>query len=146
MAPSGRLGLTAAAGFFPVMAVLTAGPAAGYLCWGAAGLLGLILIPDKGMALLYLVFLGLYPVVKGSIEALGRLPLEWALKLLCFNAALTLCWFFLRALILPEPPAWLGESAPLVYLAGNAVFVLYDIGLSKVIGLLQRRLDQSRRR
>ena len=93
MAPSGQLGLTAAGGLFPMAAAVAAGRGAGYLCWGAAGLLGLILLPDKGVALLFLLFLGLYPVVKGAIESLRRLPLEWALKLAFFNLALTLCWF-----------------------------------------------------
>ena len=76
MVPSGRIGLTGAAGLFPVAAVLAAGRAAGYLCWAASALLGLFLLPDKGVALLYLIFLGLYPVVKNNIEGLRRLPLE----------------------------------------------------------------------
>ena len=74
MVPSGRIGLTGAAGLFPVAAVLAAGRAAGYLCWAASALLGLFLLPDKGVALLYLIFLGLYPVVKNNIEGLRRLP------------------------------------------------------------------------
>ena len=73
-----------------VAAVLAAGRAAGYLCWAASALLGLFLLPDKGVALLYLIFLGLYPVVKNNIEGLRRLPLEWLCKLACFNAALSL--------------------------------------------------------
>ena len=80
MVPSGRIGLTGAAGLFPVAAVLAAGRAAGYLCWAASALLGLFLLPDKGVALLYLIFLGLYPVVKNNIEGLRRLPLEWLLQ------------------------------------------------------------------
>ncbi len=48
VAPSGRLGLTAVGGLFPMAATLAAGRVAGYLCWGAASLLGLILLPDKG--------------------------------------------------------------------------------------------------
>ena len=31
--PSGKVGVTAAAGLFPVAAVLGAGRSAGYLCW-----------------------------------------------------------------------------------------------------------------
>lgn len=144
--PSGRLGLTAAAGLFPVAGVLAAGRAAGYLCWAAGGILGLILLPDKGVALLYLIFLGLYPVVKSRIESLGRLGLEWALKLVFFNAALTLFWFALRGLFLPSPPQWLGENSLLLYGGGNVVFVIYDVGLSRLIALFQARLGPGRRR
>lgn len=146
VAPSGQLGLTAVGGLFPMAAAVAAGRAAGYLCWGAAGLLGLILLPDKGVALLYLIFLGLYPVVKGAVESLRRLPLEWALKLAFFNLALTLCWSLFRELFLPALPDWLTGSLPVLYGAGNVVFVLYDIGLSRLVGWLRFRLGPRGRR
>ena len=57
--PTGKLGLTAAAGLFPIGAVIAAGRPAGLLCWAAASVLGLLLLPDKGVALMYLCFLGL---------------------------------------------------------------------------------------
>ena len=105
----------------------------------------LFLLPDKGVALLYLIFLGLYPVVKNNIEGLRRLPLEWLCKLACFNAALSLFWFALRALFLPDPPVWLGERTWLLYLAGNLIFVLYDVGLSRLIALVMARMPGRRR-
>lgn len=142
-APSGRLGLTAVAGLFPVAAVLAGGTAAGYLCWAAAGLLALILVPDKGVALLYLLFLGLYPVVKANIESLRHLGLEWGLKLVFFNAVLLLFWLALRRLFLPEAPDWL--HTPVLLAGGNVIFVVYDIGLSRLIGGLSARLHRGRR-
>ena len=145
MAPSGQMGLTAAGGVYPMAAAVAAGRGAGELCWGAAGLLGLILLPDKGVALLFLLFLGIYPVAKGAIESLRRLPLEWVLKLAFFNLALTLCWFLFRELFLPALPDWLTDSLPVLYGAGNVVFVLYDIGLSRLVGLLRTRLSARRR-
>lgn len=145
MVPSGRLGVTAAAGLFPVAGVLAAGRTAGYLCWAAGGILGLILLPDKGVALMYLAFLGLYPVVKSRIESLRRLGLEWVLKLVFFNAVLTAFWFVLRSMFLPQPPDWLGENSLLLYGAGNLVFVIYDVGLSRLIALFQARLGPGRR-
>lgn len=146
MAPSGRLGLTAAAGLFPMAATVLAGRAAGYLCWLAAGVLGLVLLPDKGVALMFLAFLGVYPVVKGGIERLRRLPLEWMLKLAFFNLALTMFWFFFQELFLPAPPEWLQDSVPLLYGAGNLIFVVYDIGLSRLVGLLRARMGFQQRR
>lgn len=145
VAPSGRLGLTAVGGLFPMAATLAAGRAAGYLCWGAAGLLALVILPDKGVALLFLVFFGLYPVVKEAIESLRRLPVEWILKLAYFNAVLTLSWFLFRQLFLPNPPQWLGDNTLLLYGAGNVVFVIYDLGLSRLVGLLSARMGFGRR-
>lgn len=140
IAPSGRLGLAAVGGLFPMAATLAAGRAAGYLCWGSAGLLALILLPDKGIALLFLAFFGLYPVVKEAIEGLRKLPVEWVLKLAFFNLVLTLGWFLFRQLFLPNPPQWLGDNTLLLYGAGNVVFVIYDVGLSRLIAMLAARL------
>ena len=141
MVPSGRIGLTGAAGLFPVAAVLAAGRAAGYLCWAASALLGLFLLPDKGVALLYLIFLGLYPVVKNNIEGLRRLPLEWLCKLAVFNAVLSLFWFGLHSLFLPFLPETL-QAPWRVYAAGNAAFVIYDVGFSKLISFYVARVDR----
>ena len=87
IAPTGRLGVTAAAGLFPIGAVLLAGRGAGLLCWAAASVLGLLILPDKGVALMYLCFMGLYPVVKSRLEQCASRPLEWVGKLACFNGA-----------------------------------------------------------
>ena len=138
--PTGQLGVTAVAGLFPVGAVLAAGRTAGYLCWAAASILGLLLLPAKGAALMYLCFLGLYPVVKSRLESLKSRPAEWIGKFLCFNAALTVLLVFFRGLFLPALPGWLGEKVWLLYAAGNGVFLMYDIALSRLIGALQGRL------
>lgn len=138
--PSGRIGMTAAAGLFPMLASVYAGSAAGCLCWAAASVLGLILLPDKGIALLFLTFLGLYPVGKGRIESLRRLWLEWGLKLSWFNLVLTLFWFLFQALFLPNAPQWLEESTLLCYVLGNVIFAAYDLGLSQVISRLRTHL------
>lgn len=132
--------MTAAAGLFPMAASLYAGRAAGCLCWATASLLGLILLPDKGTALLFLAFLGLYPVAKGYIESLRRLWLEWGLKLSWFNLTLTLFWFIFQALFLPNVPRWLEENTLLCYALGNLIFAAYDLGLSQVISRLRTHL------
>lgn len=137
-APSGRIGFIAAAGLFPMAAAMYSGRRTGYLCWGASALLGLLILPDKIVGLLYLTFLGIYPVVKGRIETLGRLSLEWGLKLSCFNLFLTLFWFTFQELF-PAPP-WLADNTLLAYAAGNLLFVAYDLGLSQIIARLRARL------
>ena len=133
-------GVLAAAGLFPIGAVLLAGRGAGFLCWAAASVLGLLILPDKGVALMYLCFMGLYPVVKSRLEQCASRPLEWVGKLACFNAALTLLWVAFRGLFLPALPEWLAGKVWLLYGAGNLVFLLYDWGLSRLIGMMTARL------
>lgn len=145
-APSGRIGFTAAAGLFPMAAAMYAGRRTGYLCWAASAVLGLLILPDKIVGLLYLTFLGLYPVVKGRLETLGRLDLEWGLKLASFNLVLTLFWFVFQELFLPQAPAWLAENTLLAYGLGNLLFVAYDLGLSQIVARIRAYLMRRKSR
>ena len=52
ISPTGRLGIVAIAGVFPAGAVVSAGLGAGFFCYGATGILGMLLLPDKSSAVL----------------------------------------------------------------------------------------------
>ena len=137
--PTGRIGMVAVAGLVPAAGVISGGLATGFLCYGAAGLLGLLLLPDKGCALLYVILFGLYPMVKSAIERLRRLPLELLLKLAFFNVVLTIVWFGFSTLLFPLLPELLQSTLP-IYLAGNAAFLVYDYGFSKLAGFYAARI------
>lgn len=145
LAPSGRMGVVAVAGLVPAMAVVSYGLGAGFLCYGATGILGLFLLPDKGCALLYVAFFGLYPMVKNLIERLHRLIPELICKLVFFNVVLAVFLFVLSGLLLPMLPDYLSSPAP-VFAAGNVAFLLYDYGFSKLITAYAARLHGAARR
>ena len=145
MAPTGQLGLVAVAGLFPAAAVISGGIAAGILCYAGSGLLALLLIVDKGAALLYLLFFGLYPLAKYEIERLRKLPLELFCKLIFFNLVLLLFWFLFDSILLAGLPAFLQSFWP-VWAVGNVVFLCYDYGFSKLIGFYRIRIDRAVRR
>lgn len=140
LVPTARAGVVAVAGLMPAVAVVSAGPGAGALCYAGTGILGLLLAPDKGNALLYLLFFGLYPLVKYGVERIRKLPLELLLKLIFFNAVQTLFLFGMREIFFAALPV--GELALwLIYLAGNAAFLVYDFGFTKLIGFYVARVD-----
>ena len=85
MVPTGTWGIAAVAGIMPVFAVLSSGLASGFLCWAGVTLLAFLLLPDKFLALLFGALFGLYPVLKGVIERLRKLPMEYLLKLAFFQ-------------------------------------------------------------
>ncbi len=143
--PSGRIGMVAVAGLVPAAGGGSGGLAAGFLCYGAAGLLGLLLLPDKGCALLYVIFFGLYPMVKSAVERLRRLPLELLLKLAFFNGALTVALFGFSTLLFPLLPEFLHSPLP-VFLAGNVGFLIYDYGFSKLITFYAARIRGAARK
>ena len=123
LSPAARLGLTAAAGLVPAGAVISAGLGWGFCCYGVAGLLGLLLVPAKGNVVLYLLFFGLYPMIKSLAERLHSLWAGWIGTLAFFNLMLAFCWFGLRPVLLPLLPGAL--SAPwLLWLAGNGAFLI----------------------
>ncbi len=142
--PTGRIGMVAVAGLVPAAGVISGGLAAGFLCYGAAGLLGLLLLPDKGCALLYVIFFGLYPMIKSVIERLRKLPLELLLKLIFFNIVLAILLFGFSTLLLPLLPELLHSTLP-IFLAGNAAFLLYDYGFSKLAAYYAARIHRATR-
>jgi len=139
--PSGKLGMAAAAGLFPAAAVVSCGFGAGFLCYAGTAILAMLLVSDKNVALLYLLFFGLYPMLKGLIERLNRLVLELIIKLLLFNAYAVLLIRIFENLFTEIVPA---KDLPtiLLLLIGNVVFLLYDYGFSKVITFYRARVDR----
>ena len=144
MVPTGRWGIIAAAGLLPAAAVISVSLTAGFLCWAAAAVLAFLLAPDKLCALLFGVLFGLYPMVKSLSERLGKKPLEYMLKLAFFNAAFTVvCLTMSAAAVAASLPQVLGSSVWVLYVAANAVFLLYDYGFSKLIGLYIARVQRA---
>ena len=142
--PTGQLGFAAVASLFGVAAVVECGIPAGLMVYVGTSLLGLLLLPDKAMVYLFMIFFGLYPVVKSLIERLKKLAPEWALKLLVFNAALCAARFLLKGLALPEKV--LSFHPVSVFVLGNLVFILYDIGLTRLIAVYIARISKRIRR
>lgn len=138
--PTLRLGLAAMASVIPAIAVLEFGISTGFMVYIVTSVLALLLLPGKGTALLYVVFLGHYPMFKSLIERIRRLPVEWLLKILLFNVLLAITMIFYHALIYeflvdPLQPVW-------VFLLGNLVFAAYDYAFTKLLGGYMRRFKK----
>lgn len=142
IAPSGSWGIIAVAGLMPVAVVISLGIKAGFATWAAAAILDFVLLPTKFCAMLYAVLFGLYPLIKALIERLRRRPLEYLLKLVFFNLALSLLYFVMRAAVLDSLPS-VFSRLEILYLAGNIVFLVYDFGLSKLIGFYIARVHRA---
>lgn len=145
MVPSGRLGVTAVAGLCVGMASCVAGFSGGAGCYGASALLGLLLLPDKVIALCYTLLFGLYPLLKAAIEALHHLAAEWVIKLLAGNLLLVMLYCIFQGGF--GTPIRLYElSIPVLWLLGDLVFICYDIAFSRIMTWVQVRLMPALRR
>ena len=100
-------------------------------------ILSLVLLPQKSPAVIFLLFLGYYPILKAYYERL-KTVLSWVLKLVNFNVALTLL-LVISALFAPIEGMglWLYIAT---YALGNVTFVMYDIALTRVISTYLRKL------
>lgn len=131
--PSGDLGFLGVASLFGIAEILEFGLWGGAAVYAGTTLIGLLLVPSKSLVGLYAIFFGYYPILKALTEKFKSRILEWAVKLAVFNAALTAAIFALTSVIFDF--SVFNNRVYLIYLACNAVFVLFDIGVSRVIAV-----------
>lgn len=114
----------------------------GCAVFAVSAIISLLILPQKNAAIWYLFIFGHYGVTKSAIERISRVALEWAAKAAVYTAA-----FFILYVFLPKAFAALTDLIPFglvpVYFVGIAVFALYDIGFSRLIGLYLRRVARS---
>ena len=144
--PTGTWGWAAVAGLGPLAAVASLGVRSGFLCWGGVSLLALLLLPDKFCALLFVLLFGLYPVIKALAEQRNQIAIRYTVKFVFFNLALTALFLTMRALLLASLPAWITEQIWLLYIMGNVVFAIYDLGLTRLIRFYLVRIDRAVRK
>lgn len=135
--PTGQLGFLGLGSLCGVAAVVEYGLAGGLFVWAGTSALGLLVVPAKALVGLYAVFFGAYPVVKSLAEKRGRL-MEWTVKVVFFNAALTAALFALRMTFFDVTNIKYGVAV--LYAAGNAIFVIFDIAVSRAIGTYMAKI------
>jgi len=130
--------LPAFAGALMIIIVIELGVKWAFITYSAVGLLSLLITPNKESAVLFIMFLGYYPIVKSFFEKNKKIAIEWFLKLLSFNTAMILSYLIIINIfgiadIIEEFGDFGKYSAIILLLLGNIVFVIYDIALTRVI-------------
>lgn len=143
--PASTFSAPAFAGIFLVAVAVEYGMKTGFLLYAAVGVLSLLLIPDKEMALVFICFLGFYPLVKAYLEKIHFLPVRVAAKLILFNGCI-LSMYALILLVFPLPAvqeefASMGiVSFGILLGAGNITFFLYDLAVARMVALYCAKL------
>jgi hypothetical protein len=124
--PVNELSLYALSSFFIAVVVIELGSKAGWIFYFTSCLLSVILIPNKIGLIPYILFFGVYGLVKFYIERLKRLALEYLLKLVYFNiyigsSMLVVKEFLQENVINRIPFPWWS-----VIIILEVVFLLYD--------------------
>jgi hypothetical protein len=122
--PTARLSLYALSSFFVSVVILEAGVKAGWLFYAATVIVSIIVIPDKIGVFPYVIFFGLYGIVKYYIEKLGKLIPEYIIKFAYFNACFFAAVFFLKELFMVEVAVKLPWGV--IIAAFEIIFFIYD--------------------
>ena len=141
--PVMALTFAALAALFVAAAVIEGGVRGGNFCFLATAGLGFFLMPTQPVFLLFVLFFGFYPVVKSVAERRKSQVVGWAIKYAVFFAALTLYMTVLQELLLGTIP-FDDQALPVIYGVGAVVFLVYDIGMSKLIGFYLVRVYKFR--
>ncbi len=121
-----------------VFATIEYGKSAPWLVFAVTAVLSVILLPNKSPALMYTLFFGYYPILKEKFEKCGRVLCR-VLKEIVFNIALVLIFIVMKFLLML--PAGLPIMLYLTALVlCEAVFILYDIALTRLISFYVYRL------
>jgi len=121
----------AAAASVAVLAVLIeAGTGYALGAYGAASVISLLVLPQKSAALEFALFAGYYPILKVYLHKIRPRALSYAARLAVFNAAFCLLLYGFRSILTAGEtvvfPDWV------FFIAGNAVFLVYDLALEKL--------------
>ena len=113
-------------------AVIEFGGGAPWLIYLVTSVLCAVTVPYKITAAEYILFAGIYPILKYHMERrIKNGVLLWAVKLL-YTATVLVLFYFATKLFLPDEvytPFMLGITA----LLGFAAFILFDIALTRLI-------------
>ncbi len=117
-----------------VVAVIEYGGAMPFMIYGVTAVLSFLLLPNKTPAAFYALFFGFYPILKEKFERRGKV-LSWVLKEIAFNISLAIIATLAVLVMLGENNALLKNPyiIGVAVLLCEAVFVLYDIALTRLI-------------
>ena len=126
------------ASLFCVLAVIEYGKGAPWMVFFVTAVLSLLLLPNKSPAVYYAFFFGFYPILKSYFERLDKVR-SWVLKEIVFNVCLAVIIVLIKLLFMPSVSIPLMLYVLAVVLC-EAVFVLYDIALTRLITFYMFRL------
>ncbi len=121
------------ASFLCIWAVIEMGGIYPWMIWIVTSVVAFLLLPLKTPALFYAIAFGFYPIVKEKAEKKSTV-LSWVIKIITFHISMAL---MLLGLWLLTPALFEGGLQALLligfYVACLAVFIVYDVALTRVI-------------
>lgn len=108
-----------------------------FFTYVSVALLSLFITPDKEASLLYIMFLGYYPLLKMFIEKIGNSLFRWLIKLIIYNVMIIIYYQIIIRVVanidLVQEMDEFGKYGAFIFLSmTNVVFIVYDIAVSRL--------------
>jgi hypothetical protein len=121
----------AAAGITIVFAMVELGTKYAFSVYAVSSVLALVLLPNRSPAIIFAIFAGLYPILKAYLQRIKSKWMTYVVKLVIFNL------FFTAIIAVGKYVFMLADEfyaySWIVYVLGNATFILYDYALDKLV-------------
>lgn len=142
--PTMSLAITAVAGIVSAIALIQVGYKYALLVYIASSILVLLLAPNKECAVYYTVFFGHYPMLKIFTERVGKRFFAWVIKIAEANVLYAIIFLVTVYIIGISEVVGKTEFFLTAFLF-NAVFVLYDICIGRIMMLYISKRSQNHR-
>lgn len=126
--------LPALAGAFIIVPLFEIGKKYAFFTY-LASILPIAILAENEAKLLYVCFFGFYPILKAVYELFSSRIAEYICKFITFNGSVVIAYILLSKLFLVDDIGFegFGKYGLLAFLlAGNVVFFLYDICLTRL--------------
>lgn len=132
--------IPAFAGFLMVVMIVETSPKWAVTTYFVVSALCLVITPNYEASMLFILFMGYYPILKFYLDQLNNKVFSWSVKYIVFNLAAAV--FFLAfqyvftSVDLLEGMNMFGKLAlPVLWIMGNVFFWLYDKVLGQLVDL-----------
>lgn len=120
--------LTIASAIIPI-AIIRASTKNAFLVYIASSFLGFLILP-KDIIVLYILFFGIYGIIKYYIEKLNKLTFEIILKLVFSSIILAIYYLLFSSFV---DISIINLPLYLIFIVANILFLIYDYALTLII-------------
>lgn len=114
--------MAAMASFIIIICVIELGGYWPFLVFSATAVLSFLLLPNKAVVLIYVLYFGFYPIIKKHLERLPRI-FSLLAKIAVFNIAILLYYLLLRDVLFAD----FGSTKWIIVVLFNVIFASLDL-------------------
>ncbi len=129
--------LTIASCLIPI-AIIRTSVKSSILIYIASSILSFLLVPTN-IAIYYMLFFGLYGIIKYFIEKIRNFPIELLSKIIAFNILLTIIYLITKSFLGIIPP---NIALWILWLAAQIIFLIYDYALTLAISFFLNKFNK----